>query len=844
MAKKNSSKTATEKSIQASEPRVITYKGWQGINISDAPIDWAPLDAGHGQIDLPANFLMVQNNLETSKLLGIETRSSSEKIADASLILAALSGDSVTSVKLTGIAKMHKHWLFLAVRRTDATRTYDIIMYRDMLSEESSDNWHKVVLESNDYARGGGHTNHYYSITEMDFFESNLVVAATEIGSNPVKTSLFIGKVSADGSNISIKGTHYYYSSDPIKFERDVEGCVTTNKYVYGPAEAMATENYANDFLIDFAGVGIQVSPIKTADCDHRISIKFTYTTRFGTTTPSDSVDRYETSPGSGVWIPGSTCFVDVPPSEWDTSRYLVIYLSRKSEDYTKVQSFYGVTGVDFYYQEGESDDWAYCGHLSEYSAVDFDNHKIVMRPIINMLSAETAPAQNHIVRFYWYGAMQDTSQWINAPTNIPKENTSKGVEAAHFNCHDSRMYFWGTADKPYRLWIGGNAGAEFSVARGLGGAWIDIEPGSGYDIKGTAKWKTAGGSNIVTILTGNKNTNKVKRFNLVETNLTLTNEISYKSYMYEEVPNVVGCMSRHGFGVYSDGLYTISRYGLMLTTMAMEYNNQMKEQEVSAPIAPVFTELLANQLADTYMECINEVIYIIIPTGSGDYGNVIFCYDIGLKAWYTFTCDQTIDADEDTDKMISIFSVDSIDSKEGLGVVTESEARLYPTTMPQATTVPVFNILLETAELMPRMPMQAFWYVQQLELRFDYFIGDPTHPAEVLIEGTDYYGRDFSITKQLNIKSRGHHGATGVQRDYIEWIRIDKIVESLRIRIKGKARFRLTHMNMKAYQQADTIGTPYGFDASDSYKDRHRQQHTIHHYINDYNNLRKAVIS
>ena len=77
MAKKNSSKTATEKAIQSSEPRVISFKGWQGVNFVDAPLTWNPLETGQNkfrQTDLPPNYLMVQNNLNTTDTQSIETR--------------------------------------------------------------------------------------------------------------------------------------------------------------------------------------------------------------------------------------------------------------------------------------------------------------------------------------------------------------------------------------------------------------------------------------------------------------------------------------------------------------------------------------------------------------------------------------------------------------------------------------------------------------------------------------------------------------------------------------------------------------------------------------------------
>ena len=42
MAKKNSSKTATEKAQSASEPRLQVFTGWQGVNFAQAPLGWEP----------------------------------------------------------------------------------------------------------------------------------------------------------------------------------------------------------------------------------------------------------------------------------------------------------------------------------------------------------------------------------------------------------------------------------------------------------------------------------------------------------------------------------------------------------------------------------------------------------------------------------------------------------------------------------------------------------------------------------------------------------------------------------------------------------------------------------
>jgi hypothetical protein len=323
---------------------------------------------------------------------------------------------------------------------------------------------------------------------------------------------------------------------------------------------------------------------------------------------------------------------------------------------------------------------------------------------------------------------------------------------------------------------------------------------------------------------------------------------------MYERVSNVVGCNSRYGFGVYDDGLYSISRYGLTLTTMAMEYNNQMKSETISDVIQPIFTDRMGDRLKNTRMVCIDGIIYIALaennaPTTLTKLDNVIFCYDIDKKAWYTFTHDQSLgyEMGSDPDVIHHIFSIDSDQAVEGLGVITDTHIYCYPIAgEDQEAKNTDFTVLLETGELMPKEPMQMTSYIQQLEFRFDYFISDPDDPPTILVEGTDYYGRSFSIEKQLNIDGgRGNHGVYySEQRNYTEWIRVDKYVESMRIRIKGKARFRLTHFNVKLYPQQDVMGTQWGFDARDHYLDAHGRTGKIHHYINDYNNLRRALVS
>lgn len=795
MAKKNSSKTATEKAIQSSEPRVINYRGWKGVNFVDAPLTWEPLETGVNkfrQTDLPANYLMVQNNLDTTDTLGLETRRDSIDI-----------GDAPSGWKFTGVSCVYKHWLFCAVRNSDASGNSSFnehVVQRD-LKAASTTTWETIALKIS----GVSGTPSNYAIEEIGFFEGNMVATLRHYTNNGVADNgvLALAKVetTADDASITITGMNWNTGKDTPG--EGYDNTLVDTPSISDPADApvLVAKGQASDTS-------------STTKAPIRVSVCFSYTNRLGST----MVNENEVA----------MIYTELSPALWTTKKYLQIHSDGPD---TNIVPGSSISGIDFYAREMENIDWVFVGHID-------------VKPQAGGVSWS----------YNWYGNMTDISQWLNSQLMIPSENTTRGPDASHFSCHDSRIYYWGMPSKPYRLWIGGNPGAEFSIARGLGGAWVDIEPGSGYDVMGTAKWKTTSGANIVTIMCGNRNTTKVKRFNLVETNLTFTNEVAYKSYMYEEVSNVVGCNSRWGYGVFSDGLYSLSRYGLMLTTMAMEYNSQMKNQSMSDVIQPIFTDRIGTRLRDGRMVCIDNIIYIALSeddstdpySDTPSLDNVILCYDMDLQAWYTWTHDETlVNGTTDPDKILHILAVDSDEYIEGLGVITESQVRLYPVTGTQDAVKPAFQVLMETGELIPRMPKQATTWIEQFEFRFDYFVGDPDDPATILIEGVDYYGRQFTIEKRLNIKSRGYHGVyPGEQRDYVEWVRVNKYCESLRIRIKGRARFRLTHIICKMYQQADTIGTPYGYDAMDTYRNRHQGDTKIHHYINDYNNLRRAVVT
>lgn len=514
-----------------------------------------------------------------------------------------------------------------------------------------------------------------------------------------------------------------------------------------------------------------------------RLSIAYTCTNVFGQTLPS----QY------------TTLYVDANPVEWSAKKYLTVSGTAPTNQ--------GVTGIDLYCVFDENQDAIFIGH--------------------------TLPNADGTWSFNWLGALSDTSVWTNVSLTVPTENSTKGVSARHFRHHDGRLYFWGGTEK-YRLYIGGNPGNELSVARGVGGAFVDIEPGTGTEVHGTHKFKTYNGASIVTVMCGNPNTQSVKRFNLLETNTTITTEISHKGYMWEEVSNVVGCNSDWGSGVWADGLYSVSRYGLALTTQAMESSNQLRTMYVSDNIMTLFSYRLGRRLNDARMMQIKDIVYIVLSEDPDDEpGNppetsldkVILCYDIGMKAWYTYTIDTN-------DRILHIMHIDSEDHWEGIGVITENNVLCIPTTSRQTVNAPEFDVILETGELSSRSPLQETTYLNQLEVKFDYFIGE----CDILIDMVDYYGRHVTVEKHIHEDQ--------LRYDWTEWIRIDKLVESYRIILKGPARFRLTHFLAKTYGQSKKINQVYGFNDRVSYINRNGGTNEHHHYIKDYNNLREAIVT
>ena len=324
-------------------------------------------------------------------------------------------------------------------------------------------------------------------------------------------------------------------------------------------------------------------------------------------------------------------------------------------------------------------------------------------------------------------------------------------------------------------------------------------------------------------MLCDSKNSAREQRYNLVENTVTMSNEQSMKSWQAEQVAGAVGCKSLQGALVCADGLYSVSRYGLALTTMTMEYNSQIRTNYVSDPVKPVFTNKNGTALKNSVLLECDGVLYLAFGQGDKTIDNILFCYDVDLKSWWTIS----LDIDEPIYDMLHI---DYEGGREGIGIVTKSKVWFLPLTHDDSPDLNAnFNVTLQTGELSTTMPQKDWFYLSQLEFRFDHFIGT------VLVEltGIDQFGRRVKTAKTIS-----HDTA---QYDLAEWMRVDLRLQSYQIRITGEARFRLTHFIAKVYLMSARQGLVWGFNDSQSFRSENGGD--IHPTFKDYNDVKNAII-
>lgn len=524
----------------------------------------------------------------------------------------------------------------------------------------------------------------------------------------------------------------------------------------------------------------LTVSPGQSDSNPFRVTIAYTYVNELGPTKVS----------------PACMFYASKPVTEWYSGAYVVINGS--------VPDDYDIKAVELYYATDDASDLIFLGR-------------------VDLQQGSTS------WKFNWYGYIDSTSMWPIANLVMPEENYTTGPNASEMTVIDGRLYFWGNADTPERLLIGGNPGNLLSISPGTGGGFVDVEPGSGKEIKVVCKYKTQSGNSIVTMLCDSSNTRQEQRYNLVENTISLSNEQSMTSWQAEQVAGAVGCKSVHGALVCQDGLYSVNRYGIALTTMTMEYNSQIRTTFVSDQIKPIFVDHYgyAQRLLNSNLIELNNVLYFVMGAFSSqgntdDLDNVIFCYDIDQKSWWTIT----LDVDEPIRRL---FHVDYEKRREGIGIVTRRHIYMLPTTDPDSLGNPSdHSFMIETSQLSTQMPQQGWHYLSQLEFHFDYFVGNATIEMRMV----DIFGRKVVVKKSVNESTAMH--------DYVVRMRVDQRVMSYVIKITGQARFRMTHFLARVYTLSNKVSQVWGFDDSIS----HRSAGSVHPTFKDYNDVRDAIFT
>lgn len=833
MAKRNSTKTATKEALQASEPRLQAFRGWKGINFSEVSPLWNryvdEVYTEDRQTDLAPNYLLVQNNFKTTAQASVETTFKPLKWCDLDDVPA------ITASHFTGVNVIDHDYGYFAVEGTQDGKAGTAILqvHRDRIDSTSP----TVLINNMSIETEGTYIKDTYRFTDMHVYLDRFIAMAEYIGEDDKPHgTIFVSD--SDDNHWFPSPLYGGYLLQPQTEAKPAPGegedpidpnspglyspVIVTNGELKGSTDP-------NDDIFKENPDDPNSQPLWSSQC----TFYYCMTNEFGAT---------QHSMWDGDKAGYTTMFFNIGPSQWTTEDYITIsgeVSPSNIQAAIKDNTSYYPIGVDIYMIMNESSYPIFVGHA------DADMN----------YGSQTLGKWT----YKFFGAMTDMSEWSAGNLEVPQDNSTDGVHARYVNEIDGRLYYWGDPEFPYRLYVGGNAGHELSIALGLGGAYIDIEPGSGCEIKMVEKFKTYGGSSIVTILCSNVNGTKQHRYNLIETNITTTSELSTAVYMVEEIANVVGTTSRHGGGAWSDGLYYINRNGLMVTTQAMEYNSQLRSTLVSDPVAPVFEEQKGTEIANSYVVCIKDIIYMAtchdtdnytgIDPNIDHYNSFIWCYDIGLKSWYTIQPTLWKEVEGETVPSVLIpcglFVYDHEDSVfYGLGVIDpEQGVYVSPLLNNQETNSITAKepqpFEIHTAELGTSNPNTQWQWLCQLELNMDYFYGE----VEVEVNGVDYYGRRMHIVKNVKSPLDDRNNSVMLTAFNIP-IRIDTLVRYYHIIIKGKGMLRLNNIVARTYTQSKKIGLVYGFDAEHYYMDRFNSQKDryMHDAVSCYNNLDKLV--
>ena len=806
MAKKNSTKTATKEAMSASEPKVLALAGWTGVNFQNS----SPLSLGSewfndGEKDTQTNMkpknLMIQDNVITTSDLSLETRPAQIPVWK----LPSYSNEFPGLLSFTGVVKLVGKYIYASVihMRQDNNIVQEMLMYKEI------DGRYGIVDNATWDLSDEEWSNYNHHISDIQLVnhkgDRTLLVIDDVIGKDSALergeySPLRYMTVAEDGTPSSEGLTLTKRISDPTSAQGDI----------------FTVSNGKSDH------------PVICTEKDEVVStivVTFTYTNDFGST-----IYYKEASQNREISINLSKPF-----QKFDYDNFL------------KISGHVGTRsvmpdGVNVYFTVNDNVYPVFAGHA--------------------LVNKDTGDWSMDYV-----GSFQDTGEWEIYNTTLPVENTTNGCRCRYARQIDGRMYFYGDRLYPERVYIGGNAGNELSCALGLGGAYIDIEPGIGTEVRVVQKFKTASGASIVTVLTTNVNTGLTQRFNIIETSVSVTSSISTKMYASEQVANVVGTSSFHGSGVFWDGMYYIDRYGLKLTTQQMEYTSQLMSRNISDPIKTVFLDRLASSMDNAYVIFIDGIIYMSLAMNDAndEANNIIFCYDVDAKSWYTYSMvanqiePSPLTLSSSRIPIRSLFSIDyytdadtsyygDIEGSEGLGVVSENTIWMIPTAgrdlgkfqikdeNGEWYAEEIIHPFIETADISVSNTPQGWCYLRQIELNFDWFIGD----LDVIVEGYDIYGRAIKCVKKISQKDTVYN--------YQEWIMIGHKLRTWKITLKNsgsdRASFRLTTILNKLYLYNKKVGIEYGFDSINTFRTQHGEQKNLHTAISGYNNLARYLLA
>lgn len=810
MAKRNSTKTATKEAMSASEPKVLALAGWNGVNFQNTspdslPSDWFDSGERDTQTNMKPKNLMIQNNVITTSDLSLETRPTQIPV----WILPE-------GYEFTGVAKLVGKYLYAAVVKPSkvSDKPYIEELMYTVIDEGKTDGeqYPRHII---------GMSNHFLSEDEYkrrDFFISDIQVVNYKGDRTLLVIEDNIGNSGKEEPRNLLSSLRYMTISKsgapPEKVNLSHIGKITD-----------PTKDNGDKFTVSN---GKEDHPVICASSKDTvvstIVVTFSYTNDLGSTL------YYKDAPTNGT----TSINLSKPLQKFDYDSFLMISGQIGTHPNNKP------TGVNVYFTVNDNAYPVFAGHADV--------------------------KENGSWALPYYGSFQDTGNWEIYNTTLPTQNTTKGCRCRYAKQIDGRIYFYGDRLFPERIYIGGNAGNELSYDVGLGGAYIDIEPGIGTEIKAVHKFKTASGASIVTALTTNVNTGLTQRFNIVENSVSVTDSISTKMYSSEQVANVVGTTSFHGSGVFWDGMYYIDRYGLRLTTQQMEYASQLMSRNVSEPIKPVFLDRLASSIDNAYVLFIDGIIYLSLAMNDNndDANNVIFCYDVEAKSWYTYNI---VDSNGGV-PILSLITIDYytksnlindhpiVDGSEGLGIVTKKAIYMIPTAgrdlgiFQTKYTEDIYNDkkhqnpsfvdminhpFIETADVSAAIPPQGWCYLRQIEVNFDWFIGE----LDLIVEGYDVYGRAIKCTKHISQPKTVYN--------FQEWIMVGHKMRTWKVTLKNsgneRASFRLINILNKLYTYNKKVGIQYGFDSFSTFRTQHGEQKNLHTSIDSYNNLARYLL-